>query len=87
MCLNILSHFHKKYITGEVKGCYLGYTCLADMAHLLYSLRGLLQKSEDSAVYLSAAVRLPDTWRESTFSNAELDVCGVSYFYRTCAQP
>lgn len=32
-------------------------------------------------------VRLPDTWRESTFSCAELDVCGVSYFYRTCAQP
>lgn len=36
MCLNILSHFHKQCVTGEVKGCYLGHTCLADMAHVLY---------------------------------------------------
>lgn len=59
MCLNILSYFHKKCVTGEVKDCYLGYTCLADMARLLYELRGSLQKSEVSAVHLSAAGASP----------------------------
>lgn len=46
------------------------------------------QKSEVSTVHSSAANAAPGRLEgESTFSCAELDIYGVSYFCRTCAQP